>query len=319
MRIKSGRKFAMLFNIQKCSIHDGNGLRTLVFFKGCPLHCLWCANPESQSYRQELMESHSKCIGCKACVNVCPVDAISPTEEGFTVDREKCIECFACADKCFAGAKYTIGKEYTISELLKEIEKDKIFYDMKGGGVTFSGGEPLTQPAYLAEITSACRKRGIHVMLESCAVGDYEQFKTALPFINAMFIDIKHIDSKIHKELTGASNELILSNIRKISDFGIPITIRTPIIPSLNDDEDNIRGIAEFIKTLPTVKDYELLIYHNFGVNKYKALGRPYALDGLEPPTDEKMQALVKAANDVFKDSGITCFYTKDNARVVSK
>lgn len=307
----------MLFNIQKCSIHDGDGLRTLVFFKGCPLHCLWCANPESQSYRKELMEAHNKCIACKACVNVCPVGAIHPTAEGFAVDRKHCIECFACADKCFAGAKYTVGKEYSIPELLKEIEKDKIFYKMKGGGVTFSGGEPLTQPDYLTEIARACRKRGIHVMLESCAVGDYNRFKTALPFIDAMYIDIKHIDSNKHKELTGLQNELILENIRKISYFDIPITIRTPIIPSLNDDKENICGIAEFIKTLPSVKDYELLIYHRFGVNKYKALGRPYALDGLEPPTDEKMQALVKSANDVLKGSGITCFYTKDNARIV--
>ncbi len=309
----------MLFNIQKSSIHDGYGLRTLVFFKGCPLRCLWCANPESQSYQPELMESHSKCIGCGACEKVCPVHAIHPDKEGFIVDRTQCTRCFTCAEHCFAGSKYVIGKDYTVPELLKEIEKDKIFYDIKGGGVTFSGGEPLTQPEYLAEITEACQRKGIHVMLESCAVGDYEKFKSALPYIDGMFTDIKHIDPEKHKELTGSTNELILSNIQKISAFGIPITIRTPIVPSLNDTEENIRGIAAFIKMLPTVKDYELLFYHNFGVNKYKALSRPYTLGGLEPPADEQMKNLVKAANQVLADSGITCFYTKDNARFVCK
>lgn len=265
------------------------------------------------------MESPSKCIGCKACINICPAGAIHAEKEGFMVDREKCISCFRCADRCFAGSKYVMGKDYTIPELLKEIKKDKIFYEMKGGGVTFSGGEPLTQPEYLTEIAKACREDGIHVTIESCAMGDYDKFSSALPYINAAFIDVKHIDSEKHKELTGGSNELILENLRKISDFGLPITVRTPVIPGLNDDETNIRGIAKFVLTLPTVNEYELLPYHNFGVNKYKALGRHYKLNDVKPPADEHIRALVKAANSVFAGSGKTCFYTKDNAKISVK
>lgn len=309
----------MLFNIQKCSVHDGCGLRTLVFFKGCPLRCLWCANPESQSFKPQIMESPAKCIGCGACIRTCPEGAITMSPEGYTIDRGKCTSCFRCADRCYAEAKYVMGKEYTIDELLKEIKKDKLFYDQKGGGVTFSGGEPLCQPEYLTEITRACHRSGIHVMLESCAMGEFSAFKSALPYIDAMFVDIKHIDTKIHKQLTGSGNEIILKNIAAISDFGIPLTVRTPIIPGLNDSIENIRGIARFIKTLKTVKEYELLPYHKLGVNKYRALGRAYQLDEIQPPAGSEMENLVREANAVLNDTGIECFYTKDNARVVIK
>lgn len=308
----------MLFNIQKCSIHDGGGLRTLVFFKGCPLRCLWCANPESQSYKPELMVSNAKCIGCGACVKVCPEGAISPGEDGYEIDRTKCTSCFKCADRCYAESKYIIGKDYTIPELMREVLKDKIFYG-DNGGVTFSGGEPLTQPEYLTEIAKACKEAAIHVMLESCAVGDYEKFKSALPYIDAMFIDIKHMTSEIHKLLTGAGNETILKNIRLISDYGIPITARTPVIPGLNDSQDNIIRTAEFIRKVENIKDYELLPYHKLGVNKYKALGKEYMLNCTEPPEDDQIQALVRVANRVLEGSGKECFYTKNNTRYVIK
>ena len=252
-------------------------------------------------------------------MQVCPVGAISLAEDGPRIDREKCMSCHKCADVCYAGAKYLEGKEYTIDELYKEIAKDKIFYDMNGGGVTFSGGEPLTQPEFLRDIAKLCRENGIHVQLESCGMGDYEKFKEALPYVNAMFMDIKHMDTEKHKELTGAGNELVLENIKKIDAFGVPITIRTPVIPGLNDSEENIRATAEFIKTLSGVKEYELLPYHQFGVNKYKALGRPYELADIQPPTDDEMRHLVKVANDAFAGTGRECFYTKENARVVVK
>ncbi len=308
----------MLFNIQKCSIHDGHGLRTLVFFKGCPLRCKWCANPESQEYYPEVMESPSKCIGCGVCMKVCPLSCISIHEDGPRIDREKCNNCFECTEHCYAHSKYKIGKEYTIEELYKEIEKDRVFYSIKGGGVTFSGGEPLTQPKYLKEIAKTCQERGINVAVESCGCGNYSEFKEALPYINSMFLDIKHIDSEKHKELTGSGNELILDNIRRIAEYDIHITVRTPVIPGLTSSRENIIGIAKFLTTIPEIKEYELLVYHQFGVNKYNALGREYTLEDVEPPSDEEMRELVKCANDVFKDCGDkVCFYTKDNNREI--
>lgn len=309
----------MIFNIQKCSIHDGHGLRTLVFFKGCPLRCKWCANPESQKYGFEIMEAQNKCIGCGACIKVCTLGCIEKQEDGLRIDRAECTECFACTERCYAEAKYKIGKEYTTEELYKEIEKDKIFYTINGGGVTFSGGEPLTQPKDLTAIAKLCNQRGIDVAIESCGMGDYEEFRSALPYINSMFMDIKHIDSDKHKELTGAGNELILENIRRIAEFGIPITIRTPVIPGLNDTEENICGIAEFIKEIPQIKEYELLVYHQLGVSKYAALGREYTLKNVNPPTDEEIRRLVKAANGVLEGSGKECFYMKDNNKQVVK
>ncbi|MBQ4649770.1 MAG: glycyl-radical enzyme activating protein [Firmicutes bacterium] len=303
----------MIFNIQKCSIHDGNGLRTLVFFKGCPLRCPWCANPESQSYTADIGEYPNKCIGCGLCRDRCPQNAIAADGH---INRQFCLEeCKNCTDICYAEAKRNIGKDYTIEELYKEIKKDKIFYDIKGGGVTFSGGEPLTHGKYLKEIAEVCQKNRINVCIESCGYSKFEEFKDALPFIDEMFMDIKLIDSQKHKEIIGAGNELILENIRKISEYGIPITIRTPVVPGYTDEPENIAGIAEFISTLPTVKEYELLAYHNLGESKYAALGKEYLLKGVKPPSDEDMIKLVKLANSILNKYGKKCFYMKDNKK----
>ena len=191
---------------------------------------------------------------------------------------------------------------------------------MKGGGVTFSGGEPLTHPAELTAIAGMCAERGIDVSIESCGMGNYEEFKQALPYIDSAFLDIKHIDSSRHKELTGASNETILRNIAKIAEYGIPITIRTPVIPGINDEAENIAGIAEFLCTIPQIKEYELLPYHQLGVSKYEALGRKYLLRNVEPPSDERMKELTALAGNIFKNegSGKICFYTKDNKREIT-
>lgn len=309
-------RYDMIFNIQKCSIHDGEGLRTLVFFKGCPLRCKWCANPESQSYEQEILESPVRCIGCGICRQVCPEKAIR--DDG-TIDREICTKCMKCIGVCYAESKKISGREYDTEELYKEIEKDKPFYSSFGGGVTFSGGEPLTHGAYLAEIAEKCRSGGINVNVESCGYGNYESFKEALRYIDGMFLDVKVMDPDRHKELTGADNEIILDNIRKISESGTPIIIRTPVVPGCTDDVENIKAIAEFAGTLQSVKEYELLAYHNFGEPKYKALGREYALKGTVPPSDEKMRELVRAANNVLTKYGKQCFWTKNNNKEVVK
>lgn len=309
----------MIFNIQKCSIHDGNGLRTLIFFKGCPLECSWCSNPESQSYEKEIMEFQTRCIGCSACLTVCPLSAIKKTEEGFVIDRRLCNKCFRCTDRCYAESKRVVGENYSVEALYKEIAKDKLYYSMYGGGVTFSGGEPLTQPHFLMKIAKKCRENNINVAVESCGYGTFDSFKGALPYINSMFLDIKHIDTDTHKTLTGVGNELILENIKRIAGYGIPITLRTPIIPGYNDTIENIKGIATFISALPNVVGYELLPYHNFGESKYKALGIQYPLKGTSPPSDEEMICLVKCANAILQHYEINCFYVKDNHKEVIK
>ena len=308
----------MIFNIQKCSIHDGNGLRTLVFFKGCPMKCLWCANPESQSYKAEIMESPSRCIDCGECARVCPEGAIKRDAEGYLrINRDACTDCFKCTDVCYAGSKFISGKDYSVEELYKEIQKDRKFYTLYGGGVTFSGGEPLTYGAYLTKIAKKCQENGINVAIESCGYAKYEDFESALPYIDSMFMDIKHIDKEKHKELTGKGNELILENIRCIAEYGIPITVRTPVIPGYNDTLENIIGIAKFIADVPGIQAYELLPYHNFGESKYKALGMEYGLKDVSAPEDEGVRKLVKSANEILKQHGKTCFYVKDNEKEI--
>lgn len=306
----------MIYNIQKCSIHDGNGLRTLVFLKGCPLRCPWCSNPESQSYQQEIMESPIRCISCGDCKSVCKESAIS---DDYRIDRNLCTNCFKCTDRCYAESKRIVGKNYSIEELYNEIKKDSPFYSIHGGGVTFSGGEPLTQVVYLKEIAKKCHDNGINVVIETCGYGEYDEFKEVLPYVDAMFIDIKHIDSEIHKDLTGMNNELILNNIKLISEFGVPITIRTPIIPGYTDSEDNIKGIAEFISTVPTVKEYELLQYHNFGEPKYSSLGRQYPLKDVVTPTNQNMNDFVRCANQILQKYKKECYWIKNNNKEVIK
>ena len=285
-------------------------------FKGCPLKCKWCANPESQNYDEEIMESPVRCVGCGACRDACPKGAI--LEDG-SIDRTLCDNCMKCIDVCYAEAKKITGRAYTTEELYKEIEKDRPFYSRFGGGVTFSGGEPLTHGQQLRDIAEMCHEKGIHVVVESCGYGDFEKFKMALPYIDAMFMDIKHIDTAVHKELTGAGNALILNNIKKISEYGIPLTIRTPIVPGLTDREENITGIAKFVAELPTAKEYELLAYHSFGESKYKALGRKYSLGGYRNPQRQKMRELVKAGNRILSEYGKQCCWTKNNNKEVVK
>jgi len=307
----------MIFDIQRCSVHDGNGLRTLVFLKGCPLRCLWCANPESQLYECDLMQFSNRCIDCGKCIKICAKDAISRIDGEFQINRQLCEKCFRCTEQCYAESIRKVGKEYAVEELFVEIEKERPFYKLYGGGVTFSGGEPLTHVDFLMKTAKRCHDSGINVVLESCGYGEFDGFKKILPYVDYMFIDIKHIDSNMHKKLTGKGNELILDNVKRIAEFGVPITIRTPIIPNYNQTIENVTGIATYISDIQGVKEYELLPYHNLGESKYKALGRGYALKGTALPQDEDIRNLVKVANHVLNKRGKECFYMKDNRREI--
>ena len=319
----------MIFNIQRCSNRDGYGLRTTVFFKGCPLNCAWCANPESQSFKKEIMEAESRCIGCMACLHECPAGAISTSgvpgssvasaSSGSSenseaigyprIRRDLCRLCLRCTEVCYAESKHVVGDDISVDDLYCEIEKDRVFFSRSGGGVTFSGGEPLAQPDFLYEIAKKCHDSGIHVMLESCGYAAFDRFEKVLPYVDAMYFDVKHIDPEIHRAATGFDNRLILENLRSIADYGIQIIVRTPVIPGYTDSVSNIRGIAELIRAIPGIRDYELLAYHDLGESKYRALGRNYALGGAETPSKERMFHLVDQANEVLEGSGKKCFY----------
>ena len=303
-----------IFNVQKCSIHDGRGMRTTVFFKGCGLHCLWCANPESIHFRPEISLNPTKCMGCGLCVKFCPNGAATRDENGnLAFDRSKCTACGRCAEMCPTEARKRFGKEYTVEELFKKIYQDRFYFQQSGGGVTFSGGEALMQPEFLLAIAKKCKEYRINVAIESCGCGDYDRFKPCLDYIDYIFFDLKHMDPAKHKEITGQTNERILSNLRKINDHGIEICIRTPVVPGWNDSEENIRATAEFIRDLSSVKRYELLAYHKLGLNKYKILGRTYPLPDVVEPTADQMFHLVDVANEVLLPAGKKCFYNKDN------
>lgn len=307
----------MIFNIQKCSIHDGAGIRTIVFFKGCPLHCKWCANPESQSFQKEIMQIPRKCIHCGACMRVCPNSAVYIDNGEVKINRDLCDNCLKCTDVCYAESLESVGRYMEVEELFKEINKDKLYYQMYGGGVTFSGGEPLAQPQVLIDLAKKCKQNRINTSIETCGYGNYEEFKYALDYIDSMFIDLKHMDSEIHKQLTGFGNDAILENIKKIATHGIPITIRTPVIPGCNDSAENIKAIAEFIKDISNIMEYELLPYHNLGSSKYASLGIQYQLEEVEPPADEQIIKLVKLSNQVLRPFGKQCFYIKKNKKEI--
>lgn len=301
-----------IFNIQKCSIHDGPGIRTLVFLKGCYLSCLWCANPESQHFQPEIMNFYVKCIGCGACEQVCEHGAISKVENKYVIDRAKCIECKKCTDICYAESKKVMGKKMTTEEVMREIRKDVIFYkSTAGGGVTFSGGEPFLQSEFLKEICNMCKQEGISTAVETCGYAEMEQILPVLPYLDYIFFDVKHADSDIHKKLTGQKNEKILKNLKKIDEYGIPITVRTPVVPGFNDGLDNIQAIAKVCAKLHNLKEYELLAYHELGISKYHNLERIYPLSKVKTPTVDDMQQYVDAANEIMKPIGKNCIYRK--------
>lgn len=292
-----------IINIQKCSIHDGRGMRTTVFFKGCGLHCLWCANPESIHFYPEVSLNTAKCMGCGFCAKMCKSGAVTLDEDGsLHYDRKKCTGCGACARMCPTEARKLFGEDYTVDELFKKIYQDRYYFQHSGGGVTFSGGEALMQPEFLLAVCKKCRQYRINVAIESCGCGDYEKFKPCLDYIDFIYFDLKQMDPEMHRKITGQTNERILANLEKISQHGIEICVRTPVVPGWNDSEENIRATAEFIKDLPNVKRYELLAYHKLGINKYKILDREYPLNDVEEPStehEEAEQKLYDYAEDV--------------------
>lgn len=287
----------LVFDIQRFSVHDGPGIRTTVFLKGCPLRCVWCQNPESMLGKPEITFVASNCIDCKRCLEVCPEEAIRvPATGGRVINRTKCTFCGECIETCYAGALNIIGRYLTVAQVMAEIERDRSFYLNSGGGVTFSGGEPTAQPEFLLEICRAAQACRLHTTLDTCCYVSWKVFQPILRHVDLVLCDIKHMDSAEHRRLTGVPNGLILDNIRRIAAMGLPIYIRTPLVPGCNDSEENIAATAAFIATLPNVKRFDILPYHRLGEPKWRQLERRYDLHDVPPPNREHVFALADMA-----------------------
>jgi pyruvate formate lyase activating enzyme len=269
-----------IFNIQHFSVHDGPGIRDVVFFKGCPLKCVWCSNPESQSFENQLAYNKARCIGCGKCIMICEKKALKFSgENGIFIDRERCTRCFKCTEECCAKAMHKFGEDITADEVIKlTVGKQQTW--RADGGITLSGGEVLAQADFAEEILSKCRRMGIHTAIETSLYSSWENVKRVAKQCNLVFADMKLINSEKHKKYVGVPNEKIKENLQRLSAVfpSLDIIVRTPVIPEITDDEENILGIAEFLKGIH-IKDYELLPFHNFGAPKYNQLGMEYAFE----------------------------------------
>jgi glycyl-radical enzyme activating protein len=283
-------KKAILFDLTRYMIEDGPGIRTNVFFKGCPLRCLWCSNPFGLSPKPQIIYNQRKCVQCGACVNICPEKACSLVGSRIVTDRERCTACGRCEQACLLEARKLVGKIYSPSEIVAEISRDMMFYRRNNGGVTLSGGEPLMQWEVAEEILILCREHMVDRAMETSAFTPWEQLKRLIILCNHIFVDLKHIESGIHKKLTGVPNEIILNNIRELSIFIVDhhepsMILRLPVIPSLNNDEKTMTATAYFIASLPGEIKVNLLPYHKLGSNKYEMIDMVYQLTSLETAT----------------------------------
>lgn len=298
---------ALVANIQKYNMHDGPGVRTLVFFKGCPLRCKWCSNPESLEKKYTVMYSRNCCIDCGACVPVCPVNIHRMDGDGVHIVKRdiECIGCRKCEEICPTQALSISGEVKSISEMLKEVETDRVFYDMSGGGVTVSGGDPIFQPDQVINFLMACKKEGINTAVETSGYVKTETLMKMAEFTDLFLYDIKHIDSEMHYEYTGVRNEQILKNLKELLSRRYNVMVRMPLLKDINDSKDVIERTIEFLRPFREYKNFKginLLPYHKFGVNKYKQLGMDYPLDHLTDflPDDENLERIEK----MFLDNG---------------
>lgn len=280
-------------NIQRFSTEDGPGIRTTVFFKGCPLRCAWCHNPEGISPHLELMWYDVRCIGSRDCLNACLEKALELTPQGIRIDRQRCTLCGDCVSACPSAALEIIGTEWTPNELFDEIQKDTVFYETSGGGVTLSGGEPMIQSDFVLALAHLCHESNIHVALDTCGVVAWKHYERILSLVDLVLYDLKIFNAEKHKIGTGMNNKSILENVRRIAAAGMPIWIRTPIIPGYTADTENITALGDFIAAeLPTVERWDLLAYTNLGQPKYHRLDLPYALEGVPLLTRAEMESL---------------------------
>ncbi len=272
-----------VLNIERYTLHDGPGIRTTVFLKGCPLRCLWCSNPESQKSRPELVYFRERCVGCGRCLVHCPQNALIQEQEGapITVLYDRCDGCGLCVDKCYYEALTIVGETMTANEVCEIVARDQRFYQHSGGGVTLSGGEPLAQPDFSAEVLRLCHQKGIHTAIQTSGNAPQENLKKMLPHLDLVIFDCKHLDNETHIKHTGVSNVRILENLRFLNAINKHIVVQVALIPGLNDSDENLNAVFNLVKSLPAVEGLSLLSYHTLGVSKYRNTGRDYQLPDL--------------------------------------
>lgn len=281
-----------LFDIKRFSIHDGPGIRTTVFLKGCPLKCRWCHNPESQSPAAQLLMHQQRCVACGECVTACPHEAITLQHDTPITDMAKCQNCAACVAVCYAEAREMVGYSSNVAAVLAIVERDRLFYEESQGGVTFSGGEPLQQPDFLLSLLKACKTRQIHTVVETCGHAPTAVLERLRPFVDLFLYDLKHLDAQRHRQLTGVSNTLILKNLLHLAAQQHALIVRVPIIPGLNDAPQHIHQLGKFVADLPNVSRIDLLAYHNSAQEKYRRLGQAYTLAELKSPEETQLQQI---------------------------
>lgn len=302
--MKTGTVTGWIWDIKKYAIHDGPGIRTNVFLKGCPLRCIWCCNPESQEFRTEIIVIPQNCARCGRCSDACPLQAIAEDAgRKKRIDLSRCDLCGICVTACPNGALRLMGKQVSVEDVLREVARDSAFYQRSGGGLTLTGGEPAAQPEFATELLRRYKteERGRHAAVETCGFADWTALSRLVEYADLVLFDIKHMDPKRHLELTGAENELILRNARRIAESGRRLVIRFPLVPGINDDEDNVRKTAAFVRGLPGVEELDILPYHRMGEPKYAQLGRVYGCPGIQTSAPEKIESL----RAVVEESGL--------------
>lgn len=286
----------IVFNIQRFSVHDGPGIRTTVFLKGCTLHCFWCHNPESVRLKPDLQFYPDRCIGCGRCVEACPNGAHVFRDGQHLLLRERCQVCGRCASVCYSQALTIAGQSMSVESVVAEVLKDREFYRATGGGVTLSGGEPVLQAEFSHAVLAACHEAGLHTVVETAANCPWDDLAHVLSETDLVLLDIKLMDSERHRRAIGSGNERILENARRMDALGIPVVPRVPVVPSVNDTPEDIAAIARFVKGLASARELVLLPFHRLGGSKYRSLGIEYRADGLAAPTREHMEMLAEAA-----------------------